>query len=116
MFCLRFPGWGGQAPSGAAVRAAAAQIVHPGSGGQSHPDQLTEWWVAFDQGWWTGASSAQAAGPHAALGLAWARQVRPQLVPALPWVLQLSGLSHLRHPKTLPAMGAIAGPDGVPCR
>ena len=90
MFCLRFPGWGVPAPSGAAARAAAAQSVHPDFGGQIHPGQSIGWWVAFDQGWWTGASSARAAAPHAALAPAWARLALPQQVQALAWALRLS--------------------------
>jgi hypothetical protein len=98
MSCLRFLGWGVQAPSGAAARAAAAQTVHPDFGGQSHPGQSTGWWVAFDQGWWTVASFARAAGPRAVLAPAWARR---QLLQALAWALRLSALSRLRPPKTM---------------
>lgn len=116
MSCLRFLGWGVQAPSGAAARAAAAQTVHPDFGGQSHPGQSTGWWVAFDQGWWTVASFARAAGPRAALVPAWARRALRQLLQALAWALQPYALSRLRHPKILQARGEIAGQDDALCR
>jgi len=98
MFCPQFRGWGALEPVDVAVRAAAARIVHPDFGAQSHPAQWIGSLAAFGLDWLSGLSFARAAARlrvAAVLALEALQQVRQELLWCAGW--PACGLRRLRR-------------------